>query len=117
MWRFPLPGGELFQGFFFGRPKLGGGGFWYCSLEMKENFGSKAPCCCILVDGCVVRDMWKPLVAEKNFHPARSMRRKMRFWNENWLVERPQCRVVECQELGVLGSNPTVVGFMTHTQS
>ena len=33
-----VPGGELFQGFFL-PTKIGGGGIWYCSLEMKEKFG------------------------------------------------------------------------------
>ena len=37
-----LPGGELFQGFFFWPAKIGGGGIWYCSLEMKEKFGIRA---------------------------------------------------------------------------
>ena len=32
-------GENYFRFFFFGRPKFGGGGIWYCSLEMKENFG------------------------------------------------------------------------------
>ena len=41
----------------------------------------------------------------------------MCFWNENWLVEWPQCWDVKRQKVGVLGSDPTVVGFMTHTQS
>ena len=60
--------------------------------------------------------MWKPLVAENIFYPASSMRRKMGSWNENWLVKQPQCWVIKHRKKGVIGSNPTVVGFMTHTQ-
>ena len=74
-----IPGGELFQGFFFflAGQNWGGGGILALLLRNEGKFWYKAPCCCILVDGCAVRDMWKPLVAEKHFHPARSMRRKM----------------------------------------
>ena len=41
----------------------------------------------------------------------------MRLWNESWLVEWPQCWAINRQILGILGSNPTVVCLMTHTQS
>ena len=70
-------GANYFRGFFFGRPKLGGGEILVLLLRNEGKIWYKAPCCCILVDGCAVRDMWKPLVAEKIFHPARSMRQKM----------------------------------------
>ena len=46
------PGGELFQGVFFGRPKLGGGGNLVLLLTNEGKIWYKAPCCCILVDGC-----------------------------------------------------------------
>ena len=35
-------GGRIISGvFFFWPAKIGGGEFWYCSLEMKENFGMR----------------------------------------------------------------------------
>ena len=32
-------GANYFRGLFFWPAKIGGGEFWYCSLEMKEKFG------------------------------------------------------------------------------
>ena len=111
-----LPGGELFQGFFFGRPKLGGGGILVLLLRNEGKFWYKAPCCCILVDGCAVRDMWKPLVAEKIFI-------QLDLCDKKWILERKLAGRVatvlgrEMLKIGGPGFKPTVVGFMTHTQS
>ena len=74
-----ITGGRIISGGFFWPAKIGGGGFLVLLLRNEGKNWYKASCCCILVDGCAVRDMWKPLVAEKKFHPARSMRRKMGF--------------------------------------
>ena len=62
-----LPGGELFQGVFFWLAKIGGGEILVLLLRNERKIWYKGPCCCILVDGFAVRDMWKPLVAEKKF--------------------------------------------------
>ena len=98
--------GRIISGVFFWLAKIGGGGDLVLLLRNEGKFWYKAPCCCILVDGCAVRHMWKPLAAEKHFHPASSMRRKRGFWNENWLVERPQCWVVRHQKIGGPWFNP-----------
>ena len=62
-----LPGGKLFQGVFFLAGQNWGGGILVLLLRNEGKFWYEAPCCCIIVDGCAVRDMWKPLVAEKIF--------------------------------------------------
>ena len=60
-------GANYFRGFFFWPAKIGGGGILVLLLRNEGKIWYEAPCCCIIVDGCAVRDMWKPLVAEKIF--------------------------------------------------
>ena len=62
-----IPGGELFEGVFFLAGQNWGGKFLVLLLRNEGKIWYEAPCCCIIVDGCAVRDMWKPLVAEKIF--------------------------------------------------
>ena len=46
-----LPPGEQFEGVFFGRDKIRGGGLELV-LRNEGKFWYKVPCCCFLVDGC-----------------------------------------------------------------
>ena len=85
-------------------------------LRNEAKTWYKAPCCCIVVDGCAVRDMWIPLVAEKIFI-------QLDLRDERWILERKLAGRVatvlgrEMLKIGGPGFKPTVVGFMTHTQS